>query len=68
MDANGCWVHAIARVLWQMTLFISPIADLKTASPLALDDDLAEQLAQFDLAEHDGHPTRSLQTSQQNFI
>jgi len=33
------------------SLFVPPVANLKTASPLALDDDLAVQRTQFDLAD-----------------
>jgi hypothetical protein len=39
-----------ARGFRQTTLFASSITDLKSASTLALDDDLAVQQAQFDLA------------------
>ena len=42
-----------ARGFRQTTLFVTSVANLKTARTLALDDDLAVPRAQFDLAKID---------------
>jgi len=49
--AYSLWPFSFLLPLWlRRTLSIPPIRDLKTARPLALNDDLAVPLAQFDLA------------------